>query len=103
MVWHSDRVMMLDKVSSPVTYRASPSLQNGQVQASLRLRRPGAGGLMSSSSIAVLSSKLSPPACSACSPEMLRGDILEEYDHLYTGLHLGLFRILEVFKLFATI
>ena len=50
-----------------VTYRPSPSLQKGQVHASLRLRLPWGVGLTSSSSMAVLSSRLSPPVC-ALSP-----------------------------------
>lgn len=60
------------KKTAWMTYRPSPSLQNGQVQASLRLRRPWGGGLISSSSIAVLSSRLSPPVCMACSTVVMQ-------------------------------
>lgn len=55
-----------------VTYRPSPSLQKGQVQASLRLRLPWGWGLKSSSSIAVPSSKLSPPPCNAWSTGVMK-------------------------------
>lgn len=71
----------LAKKAAAMTDRPSPSLQNGQVQASRRLRRPWGGGLMSSSSMAVLSSRLSPPVCRECSPVVTEHRLCEKLRH----------------------
>lgn len=71
----------LAKKTAAMTDRPSPSLQNGQVQASRRLRRPWGGGLMSSSSMAVLSSRLSPPVCRECSPVGTEQRLCEKLRH----------------------
>lgn len=62
-------------------------MQKGQVQASRRVRRPCAGGLISPSSIAVPSSKLSPPVCKLWSPACKR----QQNAQLLQITHWGLF------------